>query len=162
MLSQKKLLFFIPVILFSCRYKNNAQQNKNSYQLIKSPEQCFKAICQKDSAFLKIKVTPDGKIHGRLTIKYGEPEPLASTPDLYNGEITGEFAKDTLFADYIFTDGARPALYRNPIALLKKDDKLVLGFGVTINYLGRTWFRDHHSINFNNSRFQFAPTECRD
>ena len=156
-----KLIFLAPLLLFSCnRHKNIPPVPADSYKLNKNPERCFTAVYQKDSAFLKYKTAPDGKIQGRLTLKYAEPEPMAVAKEFDHGEIKGKFTKDTLFADYIFADGAGKTIYRNPLALLKKDNKLILGFGVTINYLGRTWFRDHHAINFSKSRFQFAPAAC--
>ena len=157
-----KLIFLIPVFLFSCNHhkKDTTPRNLDTYTLIKNPERCFVAVYQKDSAFLKYKTAPDGKIQGRLIIKYAEPEAMALEKEFYHGDIKGKFTKDTLFADYLFVDGIHKTIYRNPLALLRKDNKLVLGFGVTINYLGRTWFRDHHAISFNNSRFKFAPAAC--
>jgi len=155
-------IFFTSIFLFSCHrnVKNTTQPRDDIYRAIKNPEQCFIAVYQTDSAFLRYKTTPNGKIQGRLVIKYGELEPLALAKEFYHGEITGQFNKDTLFADYVFANGAKPALYRNPIALLKKGDKLVLGFGAYVNYLGRTWLMNHQAINFTKSRFQFAPGEC--
>ena len=72
---------------------------------------------------------PNHKIQGRLVIKYAELEPDALQKEFYHGEITGKFSRDTLFADYIFADGKNGTLYRNPIALLRKNNKLVLGSG---------------------------------
>jgi len=159
-----KLVLFIPLFLFSCNHgtKNTALRHEDSYSLIRKPEQCFTAVFQKDTAFLKFKTMPNGKILGKLIIKYGELEPLASEKELYRGDISGKFNRDTLFADYVFTNGAKKTIYRNPLALLMKNNKLVLGYGTTINYLGRTWFMHHQAINFNNSRFQFLPAECTD
>jgi len=157
-----KLIFLAPLVLFSCnQHKNIPQVHADSYRLNKNPERCFVAVYQKDSAFLKYKTAPDGNIQGRLTLKYAEPEPMAVEKEFDHGEIKGKFTKDTLFADYVFADGDNKTIYRNPLAMLKKGNKLVLGFGVTINYLGRTWFRDHRAINFNKSRFQFVAAECR-
>ena len=48
----------------------------------------------------------------------------------------------------------------NPLAFLKKDNKLVLGFGAYVNYLGKTWLMNHQAINFNKGRFQFMPAKC--
>jgi len=157
-----KVVFFIPLLFFSCTYvvKNNSPQPEDSYSLISKPEQCFTAVFQKDSAFLKFKTMANGKILGKLIIKYGELEPLAVKKEFYRGDISGQFNRDTLFIDYVFTDRDEKGLYRNPLALLRKNDKLMLGFGATINYLGRTWFRRHQEINFNNSRFQFTPAVC--
>jgi hypothetical protein len=157
-----KLIVFAPLLLFSCnRHKANIPpRNADNYKLVKGPERCFTAVYQKDSAFLNYKTAPDGKIQGRLIIKYGELEPLAMEKEFYHGEITGKFKKDTLFANYVFANGDGKTIYRNPIALLRRNDKLLLGFGVIINYVGVTWFRDHREINFNRGRFQFVPAEC--
>jgi hypothetical protein len=152
-----KLIFFISVFLFSC---NHPTKNVDDYKLIKGPEQCFIAIFQKDSAFLKFKTMPNGGIRGGLIIKYSEPEPNELKKHFYHGEITGRFTKDTLFADYSFADRTEKTIYVNPIALLRKGNKLVLGFGAIETYLGRSWLINHKSINFNKSRFQFVPTEC--
>lgn len=155
-------LLLISILVSGCNHdtRNSAQRNEDNYKLIKSPEQCFIAVYQKDSAFLKFKSMPKGKIQGKLVMKYSEPDPITSEKEFYHGEITGEFKKDTLFVDYIFADGAKPTMYRNPLALLKKDNTLILGFGAIENYLGKTWFINHKAINFNKSRFQFQPAEC--
>jgi hypothetical protein len=156
------LIFLAAVFLPGCEHyaKNSAQQDAENYRLSKSPEQCFVAVYQKDSAFLKFKAMPQGKIQGSLVIKYAELEPLALEKEFYNGEIKGRFTKDTLFAEYTFTDGTKKTVYKNPIALLRKGNQLLLGFGVTVNYLGRTWFPNHKAINFAKGRFQFAPVKC--
>ncbi|BAU55182.1 hypothetical protein [Mucilaginibacter gotjawali] len=153
------LIFLAAVFLSGCGHyaKNAAQQDAENYKLSKSPEQCYLAIYQKDSAFLKYKMMPGGRVLGRLTIKYGELEPLAFEKEFDHGEIKGRFTKDTLFAEYTFADGAKRTVYRNPLAFLKKNDHLMLGFGATENYLGRTWFIHHNLINFTRGRFQFLP-----
>jgi hypothetical protein len=155
-----KVILFISLFLFSCNHdtKNTARRTGDNY--IKNPEQCFIAVYRKDTAFLRFKTMPKGKIQGRLVIKYAEPEPNALEKEFYHGEITGKFTKDTLFADYVFADGKNRTLYRNPIALLRINNKLVLGFGAIVNYLGRSWFIHRRAINFNKSRFQFVPTKC--
>ena len=157
-----KLIFCISVLLFSCNHgtKNTAPRSRDKYKLMNYPEHCFIAVYQKDSAFLKFKTMPKGKIYGRLVLKYSEPQSNDLEKEFDHGEITGQFKKDTLFADYIFADGTKTTIYRNPIALLKKGQKLVLGFGAIENYLGKTWFINHKAINFNRSRFQFLPIEC--
>jgi hypothetical protein len=78
----------ISVGLFGCKYKLTDTES-GSYRRIESPEQCFKAIFQKDSAVLKFKTLPNGKILGRLFMKYGEPEPLAKEKEYYRDEIKG-------------------------------------------------------------------------
>ncbi|MEP6611165.1 MAG: hypothetical protein ABJA76_04755 [Mucilaginibacter sp.] len=157
-----KLMLCISMFLLSCNHdtRNTAQRNEDNYKLIKSQEQCFTAIYKKDSAFLKFKIMPNGKIQGKLIIKYSEPGPNDLEREFYHGDIIGQFKKDTLFADFIFADGGKKTVYKNPIALLKKNNKLILGFGAIENYLGKSWLMNHKEINFNRSRFQFLPTEC--
>lgn len=157
-----RLVFFISMFLFSCNQdsKNAVQRNNGNHKPIENYEQCFIAAYKKDSAFLKLKTMPKGKIQGELVVKYSEPEPNTLEKEFYHGKITGQFKKDTLFADYIFTDGAKKTVYKNPIALLKKNNSLILGFGAIENYLGKSWLINHKEINFNKSRFQFLPTAC--
>ncbi len=159
----RTLIFLIPALLSGCQNhtKYKTPVNADDYNLIQQPEQCFIATFQKDSAFFKYKTLPNGKIRGMLTIKYAEPELLAVEKNFYHGEIKGRFNKDTLFADYIFANGKKMGIYRNPLAFLKEDKKLVLGFGAYVNYLGKTWLMNHRAINFTKGRFQFAPTNCR-
>ena len=152
-----KLIFFISVFLFSCKYPTKVADD---YKHVKGAEQCFAAVFQKDSAFLKFKTLPNHEIHGTLVIKYAEIEPNDLKKNLYHGEITGKFAKDTLFADYVFADRAEKTIYTNPIALLRKGGKLVLGSGAIETYLGKSWLMNHQAINFNKCRFQFVPAEC--
>jgi hypothetical protein len=139
----------ISVGVFGCKYKLTDTES-DSYRRIESPEQCFKAIFQKDSAVLKFKTLPNGKILGRLFMKYGEPEPLAKEKNTIAAKSKGQFNKDTLFADYVFTDGSKKTVYKNPLALLRNGDKLMLGFGPTMNYLGHTCFSNtRQSISLN-------------
>jgi hypothetical protein len=153
-----KLIFFISVFLFSC---NHDKKIVDDYQHIKGPEQCFTAIFQKDSAFLRLKTLPNGGIRGGLIIKYSEPEANELKKHFYHGEIKGRFTKDTLFADYSFTDRTEKTIYVNPIALLRKGNKLMLGYGAIETYLGRSWLMNHKAIIFKNCRFQFLPAECK-
>jgi hypothetical protein len=151
---------FLSVFLLSCHRgaKNTVLPVDDNYKMAKNNEQCFTAIFQKDTATLKFNTMPNGKIEGRLVISYGELEPLALKKEFYHGEITGHVTKDTLFADYLFADGAAKTIYRNPMAFLLKDGKLILGVAAIENYLGRNFFVS--KIRFNRSRFQFEPAEC--
>jgi hypothetical protein len=153
-----KLILFIAVFLFSCQ--NTAPGSGDNYKRMNYPEQCYLAVFQKDSAFLKFKTMPKGKIYGRLVLKYSEPKPNEVEKEFDHCEIVGRFSKDTLFADYVFADGTKRTLYKNPIALLKKGSQLIFGFGAIENYVGKTWFINHKAINFTRSRFQFSPVEC--
>jgi hypothetical protein len=152
-----KLIFFSSAFFFSCKY---APKKADDYKHVKGAEQCFTAIFQKDSAFLRLKTMPNHEIRGSLVIKYSNLEPNELKKHSYHVEITGKFTKDTLFADYSFADRAEKTMYQNPIALLREGNKLVMGFGAIETYLGRSWLMDHKAINFAKCRFQFAPAAC--
>lgn len=153
-------IFCVSALLFGC---NNTHTKKTAQagQAAVKYEQCYTAVFQKDSAFLQLDTMAQGKVKGHLVIKYGEIVPPAAKKEYYDGEIDGKFTGDTLFADYRFTNAADKGIYQNPVALLKRDGKLLMGSGATENYLGKTWFVNHKAINFDKSRFQFVPGDCK-
>ncbi|MES2267492.1 MAG: hypothetical protein V4520_12075 [Bacteroidota bacterium] len=125
-------------------------------------QQCFVALFEKDSANLRLNNAPDGKVTGQLYIKYHEIKEVAFESELNIGKIAGKFKGDTLFANYTFTSGTQnKTVYTNPIALLCKGDTLILGSGVIITYLGRSYFDKKTPLDFQKSRFRFKPVNCK-
>ncbi|MBD1392995.1 hypothetical protein [Mucilaginibacter glaciei] len=125
-------------------------------------QQCFVALFEKDSASLTLHNAPDGKVTGKMYIRYGEIEEMALENELNIGKINGEYKGDTLFANYMFTSGTmNKTIYSNPIALLLKKGTLILGAGVIVNYLGRSSFDKNKPLDFSKSRFHFKPVSCK-
>jgi len=115
---------------------------------------CFKAVDQQDTASLSVNTLGDGKVKGRLLINFQEK-------GKNDGEIEGVYKGDTLFVDYTFKIGTtNETVYKNPLALLKKDGKLILGVGQIETSLGRSYFVKGKPINFEKGRFTFAPVPC--
>ncbi len=167
----KNLNYFLASIalvsLLGCNQpKRNQETNADSVACttsgLKSVKQCYMARFEKDSASLNLNTASNGKVTGRLYIKYHEIEPLALESELNIGEIKGEFKGDTLFADYTFTSGnLNKTQYTNPMAFLRKGDTLIIGVGVIISYLGRSYFDKKRSIDFKRSRFHLKPVDCK-
>lgn len=111
--------------------------------------ECYLAVSNADSAFLSFE-NVDGKVNGKLAFNFSEK-------DDSEGVIKGEFKGDTLFVDYTFT--AEGVLSKNPLAFLRSGNNLEQGHGVILTYLGKTYFKDHSEIKFEDG-FLFEPTEC--
>nr|WP_233174105.1 hypothetical protein [Pedobacter sp. ASV19] len=105
---------------------------------------------------MKIKTLSTGKIAGKLVINYLDK-------GKNDGVVEGNFKGDTLFVDYTFKIGtSNPTIYKNPLAFLKKDGKLVMGVGQIETSLGKSYFVKGKPINFDKGRFVFAPVDCKD
>ena len=77
------------------------------------------------------------------------------------GKIVGEFRGDTLFVDYTFIQGQNEkVVFKNPMALLKKGEELVLGNGEIQTYLGKSYFAKGKPIDFENVKYKFSPEDC--
>lgn len=124
---------------------------------IKPGKHCYLALFEKDTATLSFMISASGHVSGQLNIKYNVDTVTSHQPA--SGEITGEFKGDTLLADYSFTSGKDK--YINPVALLLKNDTLIMGHGKIYYYLGRTYFDTKTPIDYTKSRFCFAPVNCK-
>ncbi len=146
------------LLLFSCGQSNNTTGDKadslsRSADTILTKE-CYVAVDQKDTANLSINTSGDGKVTGKLLINFLEK-------GKNDGEVAGEFRGDTLFVDYTFKiETTNETIYKNPLALLKKDGKLILGVGQIETTLGRSYFVKGKPISFDKGRFTFAPVDC--
>lgn len=162
----KKVLLLFTVagltVILSC---SNNPKNKHSVTNISTPikygKYCYVALFEKDSASLTFTLTKTGQVKGQLNINYYNKDSVSAERQPTTGEFTGEFKGDTLFADYSFTSGTNGQdKYINPIALLYKNDTLIMGKGKIYSYLGRTYFDDKTPISFQKSRFRFIPSNC--
>lgn len=116
--------------------------------------ECYKALYEKDTIKLKINTLKDGKITGKMAMKvFDLPEKV--------GVISGEFRGDTLFIDYTFVEKTNDKVtFKNPMAMLKKGNELILGSGKIENYLGRSYFAKGTPIDFDKVKYKFTKVEC--
>lgn len=154
-----KILAFIPVIavlfLSTGCTQNTKKPTKKEAAILASPEQCYRAVFEKDTAYLNFRSPDTSTVEGRLLIRYSRnPE--------NNGEIKGHFSGDTLFADYTYTVGTyKDRINKNPLAFLKKGDSLILGIGEIETFAGRAYFKPGAPIHFEKGRFRFVKQACK-
>ncbi|WP_269242389.1 hypothetical protein [Flavobacterium limnophilum] len=147
-------LLLASIVLGSCNKKPKDVEVKN---LAEKPVsvQCYKALYETDTLDLKVNTLKNGKVTGELVMKV-----LNKAKKV--GKIAGEFRGDTLFVDYSFVSGLDKATYKNPMALLKKGNELILGNGKIETYLGTSYFAKGQPIDFDNVKYKFTAVECVD
>lgn len=129
-------LFFVSILIISC----NSKENKEEYQ-----EFTYRAIHQKDTAILKLNIN-DKRFFGRYEILYHQ---IGKD----SGDVRGDIKGDTLRGDYHFISNGG-SWKRIPLALLKKDKKLILGNGVIGTYMNLPCFIQG-TLNYNDPTFVF-------
>ena len=115
---------------------------------------CYKALYENDTIELKINTLKGDKITGDMVMKIFEmPEK--------KGKIEGKFHGDTLLVDYTFIQGTyEKKVFKNPMAMLKKGNELILGSGKIETYLGRSYFAKDTPIDFEKVKYKFAIVDC--
>ena len=140
---------------YSCSQGTDKKKEEGATSLDSANMQCYGAVEGVDSATLKIITDKNGKVTGSLLINYLEKGDS-------QGDIIGKFNGDTLFVDYSFQIGStNKTFYKNPLAFLKKDGKLMMGVGQIETFLGKSSFVDNKKINFERGRFNFSPQDCK-
>lgn len=141
--------------LQSCKNDQNANDAKAPVKDEKPISiNCYKALYEKDTVELKINSFKDGKVSGDMVMKI-----FAMSEK--HGEIEGEFRGDTLFVDYSFMQGTdKKSTFKNPLAMLKRGDTLILGNGKVETYLGRSYFAKGTPIDFDNVKYKFLSVDC--
>ena len=132
---------FLSAFLFSC----NSKEGKDKYNRVS-----YRAVNGKDTAILDIKIN-DKRFYGRYEIlyhKFGKD----------SGDVRGDMRGDTLRGDFHFISNGG-TWKRIPIALLKKDNKLILGKGIIGTYFNLPLFLPDVPIEYNNAEFVFEKVE---
>lgn len=131
----------LSVFLYSC----NSKEEKDKYNRV-----FYRAINNKDTAILEININ-DKRFYGRYEILYHK---IGKD----SGDVRGDMRGDTLRGDYHFISNGG-SWKRIPIALLKKDNKLILGKGVIGTYFNLPLFLPEVPIEYSNSEFVFQKIE---
>ncbi|MHA4895831.1 hypothetical protein ACXZ1K_13845 [Pedobacter sp. PWIIR3] len=148
------LLAVIFTALFGCNSTEKPKTDISATTLDSANMLCYTAVDGVDTAKLSLITAKDGKITGSLLINYLEKGDS-------NGKLSGKFKGDTLFVDYTFQIGSlNKTFYKNPLAFLKKDDKLFMGVGQIETFLGKSSFVKDKPINFERGRFTFSSNPC--
>ncbi|MES3017909.1 MAG: hypothetical protein V4721_09030 [Bacteroidota bacterium] len=151
---KKQLLILISLSALSIGVMScNQQQPKKK---ISVPEKvvCFQSVSGSDTAWLSID-TANTPMAGTLKFNY------TGKRQLYEGQFTGKMHGDTLKGYYDFKINKENPSFRNPVALLKKDGKLVMGVGQFMTVMGTGEFDDRVPIDYSIARFIFEPVDCK-
>ncbi|WPR70885.1 hypothetical protein SLW70_13225 [Flavobacterium sp. NG2] len=152
----KKIGIYCVMVVFigftSC--KNEEKEKAKMEAKLPVSVECYQALYENDTIDLTINTLKDEKITGTMLMKFSE-EPNN------DGEFSGEFHGDTLYADYSFMhDKNDKEMFKNPIAILKKGDTLILGNGKIEVYLGKSYFDKKSPIDFDNVKYKFTKVDC--
>ncbi len=144
------ILSAIAFLFTACNQNQPKSTTETTADVVKETMQCYQGLSGKDSVAMSID-NIDGKIAGTLAFNFLEK-------DDSNGDIKGSFSGDTLFVDYVFN--AEGTVSKNPLVFLKKGNDLQQGYGEIVTYLGKTYFKDHSAIKFEQG-FLFQPIDCK-
>jgi hypothetical protein len=129
------LFTLLLVSIYGCNFRE--KKEKNTF---------YRAINGKDTAILSLS-TYENRFWGQYEIRYGKM-------GKDSGEVRGEFIGDTLRGvyNYISYGGS---LKQAPIALLKKNNKLLLGKGFVSSLMDMPIYVPEIPIDYTNSEFVF-------
>ncbi|KFC57663.1 hypothetical protein FEM08_35680 [Flavobacterium gilvum] len=142
----------------SCKKDQAPKEAETEKKLAEKPisVECYKALYEQDTIDLKINNLKNGNVSGNMVMKFfGHPAKV--------GEISGKYHGDTLFVDYTFSMVTNKATtFKNPMAMLKKGEELILGSGKIETYLGRSFFSKDTPIDFEKVKFKFSKVKCEE
>jgi hypothetical protein len=152
-----KILSIISLLLFILQSCSSGSADRPGSMAASSGDTLFKTSCYiaidgKDTARMVLNSFDQG-VKGKLLISYHDK-------DKNEGDYKGYFKGDTLLVDYGFRVGSKKTWYKNPLAFLKKGDKLLMGIGDMQNRWGRTYFVRGRPIDFTGGRFVFQKSAC--
>lgn len=153
-----KKTFWIYIFISCLGLASCKKEEKSSKAIVESPLQvtCYQAVYEKDTVTLKLNTLKDGTITGNMVMK----EMNSSIKD---GTINGKFSGDTLLVDYTYVSGPNDkTVFKNPLALLKKGNVLVLGNGKIETYFGKTYFIKGQPIDYEKVKYKFSESVCQD
>jgi hypothetical protein len=146
------ILIITALTILSCK-KEQSQQTAVATKEI-TPNECYQSIYEEDTIILKLNTSQPKKVVGDMTMKVAD-RPVRA------GKIAGGFRGDTLFVSYTFTQGGnKNSTFKNPLALLKRDNSLILGQGEIETTMGASYFVKGKPIDFEHVKYKFAATDC--
>lgn len=108
----------------------------------------YQAIAKNDTAKLNIHLT-DKTFYGQMEIIYDKQ--YKDSGDV-NGIVKGD---SLLLGTYHFQHYGIEEWHRIPIALLKKDKKLIMGVGSMVIYMNMTFFDKNIPVDYQHPKFIF-------
>ena len=143
-------LFMLASGVFMACQSNQTTQTKELSTAIPTKQECYTYTKNKDTASLSIMSSGHvvtGELHYQLFEK-----------DSNHGIIKGEMRGDTLVADYIFGSEGEQSIRQ--VAFLKKDGKLLEGFGDVTEDNGKMVFKAISTLKFGDA-IEFKKVNCK-
>ncbi|OIV40971.1 hypothetical protein [Flavobacterium johnsoniae] len=134
-----KSLFFLALVLMVILSCNSKEEKKEYKQIL------YRAVNNKDTATLDLNIS-DKRFYGRYEISY-----YKIGKD--SGDVRGDIKENTLTGDFHYISNGG-SWKRIPLALLKKENKMILGNGVVGTYMNLPCFIQG-TLNYNDPKFVF-------
>lgn len=149
-------ILYISSMWISCNNQNTTTSQTDGATALASPEEvasnttCYKHVSGKDS--VRIQLTGNGNnVTGELVYSFFEK-------DKNTGTLEGQMKGDTIFADYTFQSEGSTSV--REIALLKRGDELVEGYGEVREQAGKMVFVNKSALNFD-GKMILQETPCQ-
>jgi len=139
-------------IIYSCSSDQGRSVKPATTKPVLATKKCYMAVYSGDTAILSF-TSKGSLIEGKLKF-------IDMHGNIDAGTIKGRIAGDTLLADYHYKTFNKIWL-RNPIALLKKGNKLQLGVGELEWAWGRTYFTRNIPIDYDKGRYTFREVSWK-
>lgn len=110
---------------------------------------CYRYAREGDTITLNIS-TVGNRVSGDLVYDWAEK-------DRNSGKVSGETRGDTLFMDYIFMSEGMESVREE--VFLKKDGRLIIGYGEAEEKDGKWAYTDHARLKFDTIRL--SPVDCK-
>ena len=147
----KKYLLIIPILciitITSCKNETKTDESEmmNSEESdmqadVNTPQiACYKFASEKDTVLLQMEQINE-EIAGTLSYNYFEK-------DKNDGTFEGKMIGDTIYADYTF--GSEGSVSVREVMFVKKENKLIEGFGEVEEVNGKMKFKDNAKFTLN-------------
>lgn len=141
-------LVLISALFFGCNREQPPKKPAVDKKLA-----CYQSISGVDTAWLAID-TAQSEISGTFKVNY------ATKMEIFHGRFNGKMYGDTIkgYFDFKINKGKEP--FRNPLAFLKRDGKLIMGIGQFMTVMGTAHFDDKVPIDYTRARFIFQESAC--
>ena len=115
----------------------------------------------KKVTYSAVNKTDTARLHIILTDKAFEGQYEISHDGVYkdSGDINGVIKGDTLKGTFHYQSYGVEKWYRIPIALLKKDQQLIMGVGSMQIYMNMTFFNKNIPIDYQHPKFVFEKSQ---
>ena len=137
------------MICFACNREKSVEEQMDVKTTV-----CYIAVAERDTAWLRID-TAGTQFLGVFELNNSKQKRR------HVGPVKGVVRGDTLKGHFDFKVNGVDKWYRNPIAFLKRDGKLIMGVVATNMVWGSAYFDEKVPIDFARGKFVFDEGICK-